>query len=116
MATTNTYDGRQVDTYSEEWRAHCEATTCLAWSLHDRKVHLQGVEQKRGIVGRQELESLILKIWIERQVKLLLKMDCDRERIMHLTRLERATNNRMRADIEKVLQGRLSADIFKEVG
>ena len=112
MKTATTYDGRQVDTYSEEWRAHCEATTLLSWTLHQRKVHLQGVESKRGASGRRDLEELIMRIWKERQVQQLLAMETDNARIVHLTRLERATNSRTRADIEKILEGRLSAQLF----
>jgi len=106
-----TYDGRQVDGSSEAWRAHCEATTLLSWPLHNRRVHMQGVLAKRGKDAHRELSELVSAIWKERQVLLLLKMDCDRERIVHLTRLERATNERMRGDIEKILNGRLSANV-----
>lgn len=110
MTMHTTYDGRQVDGYSEDWRAHCEATTMLSWPLHNRRVHMQGVLAKRGNEAHQELTALVSAIWKDRQVRLLLKMDCDRERIVHLTRLERATNKQMRGDIEKILNGRLSAN------
>ncbi len=111
MNHVQTYDGRTIDSSSEEWRAHCEATTMLSWPLHNRRVHMQGVLAKRGAEGHRELENLIHKIWTHRQVEKLLQMNCDLERIQHLTRLERATNQRTRENIEKILEGRLSAQV-----
>ncbi len=109
--TVELHDGRIVSTYSEEWRAEAEARTMLSWPLHNRRVHMQGVLEKRGAEGHRELENLIHKIWTHRQVEKLLQMDCDSERIQHLTRLERATNQRTRENIEKILEGRLSAQV-----
>lgn len=48
MGIVTLYDGRQVDSSSEEWRAECEARAVLAMELHKRADFLKSVEGKRG--------------------------------------------------------------------
>lgn len=108
MNQVTTYDGRQVDSSSEAWRAHCEAATLLRWSLHDRRVHMQGVKAKRGDQAHQELADLISAMWKHQQASKMMTMD-DAERADHLDKLERATNPRMRSDVEMIYQVRMAA-------
>lgn len=42
------YDGRVVDSYSEEWRAECEARAILAMPLHKRQQYLFGKPDRWG--------------------------------------------------------------------
>lgn len=51
------------ETYSEAWRAECEAREVLSWKLADRRKFLVEVEKHRGLKGRQKLEEEILRIW-----------------------------------------------------
>ena len=48
MEIVTLYDGREVDSASEEWRAECEARTVLAMDLVKRADFFQLVEAKRG--------------------------------------------------------------------
>jgi len=52
-----------LDTYSEDWRRICEATSTLKTEKQQRIKYLNLVEEKRGIVARRELEVEILKQW-----------------------------------------------------
>lgn len=52
-----------MDTYSEDWRRICEATSTLKTEKQQRIKYLNLVELKRGIVARRELEVEILKQW-----------------------------------------------------
>ncbi|WP_290872087.1 hypothetical protein [Aquabacterium sp.] len=106
MTMATTYDGRQVDSSSEAWRAHCEATTLLAWPLHKRRVHLQGVLARRGKDAHRELSELVSMIWKHQQASKLMAMN-DNDRRRHLDQLEQATNQRMRADIETIFAAKL---------
>ena len=60
-----TENGNQsaIDTYSEAWRAECEAREVLSWKLKDRRKYLVKVEEHRGLVGRQKLEEELIKQW-----------------------------------------------------
>ena len=54
------------ETYSEAWRAECEAREVLSWKLADRRKFLVEVEKHRGTEGRRKLEEEILKLWNKR--------------------------------------------------
>jgi len=58
----NDYNNRGWS-YSEEWRAECEAREVLSWKLADRRKFLVKVEEHRGLEGRQKLEEEILRLW-----------------------------------------------------
>jgi hypothetical protein len=62
-------DGRQVGSYSEEFRRHCEALWVLRKkrSKRTRMEYLDGVAEKRGLKARQELREEMLRIWQSRQ-------------------------------------------------
>jgi len=52
-----------MDTYSEDWRRICEATSTLKTEKQQRIKYLNLVEKHRGTVARRELEVEILKQW-----------------------------------------------------
>jgi hypothetical protein len=52
-----------LDTYSEDWRRICEATSTLKTEKQQRIKYLNLVEKHRGTVARRELEVEILKQW-----------------------------------------------------
>ena len=67
------YDGRVVDSYSEEWRAECEARSILAMPLHKRQQFLfgkpdrfnkmaGGLEQKRSPEAFAAILDLIRRL------------------------------------------------------
>ena len=60
-----TENGNQsaIDTYSEAWRAECEAREVLSWKLADRRKFLVEVEKHRGIEGRRKLEEELIRLW-----------------------------------------------------
>lgn len=120
MATVTLHDGRQVDSYSEDWRHECEARTILTWPLAKRRDYLhgfkdeggrvhKGVEQTRGREEMNRLERTVLALWTATQVAKLAKMDED-ERAYHLGRIEKATNTRMRGVVEVALGRHLAAN------
>ena len=58
------HDGRQVDSWSEEWRAECEARAVLAMpSIQRRREYLAGILKFRGQEAHDELAGLVRKIW-----------------------------------------------------
>lgn len=58
------HDGRVVDTWSEEWRAECEARAVLRMrSKGDRYAWLNAVENRRGKAARDALHARVLAIW-----------------------------------------------------
>jgi len=60
-----TENGNQsaIDTYSEAWKAECEAREVLSWKLADRRKFLVKVEEHRGLESRRKLEEEILRLW-----------------------------------------------------
>lgn len=58
------HDGRQVDSFSEEWRAECEARRVVRMrSRGDRLGYLARVEERRGVAARKRLERDVLDLW-----------------------------------------------------
>lgn len=58
------HDGRVVDTWSEEWRAECEARHVLNLpSKTQRHAYLATVERKRGKASRDALADRVMAIW-----------------------------------------------------
>ena len=51
------------ETYSEAWRAECEAREVLSWKLADRRKYLVKVEEHRGAEGRRKLEEELIRLW-----------------------------------------------------
>jgi hypothetical protein len=56
MGIVTLYDGRQVDSSSEDWRAETEARAILAMDLTKRTEFLQLVEARRGAEATQALK------------------------------------------------------------
>lgn len=48
---------------SEQFRAECEARYVLSKPLAQRREYLRGVEEHRGVAGREYLERVILSEW-----------------------------------------------------
>ena len=64
------HDGRVVDSYSEEWRAECEARHVLNLPTKaERQAYLAGVADFRGANARARLENLILAIYRARRAR-----------------------------------------------
>ena len=60
MGTVTLIDGREVDSYSEAWRAECEARHIL--SMRDklaRRNYLELVSKRRGEKAGQQLADLV---------------------------------------------------------
>jgi hypothetical protein len=62
-------DGREVGSYSEEYRRYYEAV----WVLRNKRTkrtrteYLDGVQEKRGTQARVELREEMLRVWQSRQ-------------------------------------------------
>jgi hypothetical protein len=55
---------KPLDTYSEEWRAECEARyVCNIKSKYERNLYLQGVLEKRGKEPAAKLRRDVLMEW-----------------------------------------------------
>ena len=64
MGTVTLIDGRQVDSYSEDWRAECEARHVLSIpTIQARRDYLSGCAKKRGEKAGKELADLVRKVW-----------------------------------------------------
>lgn len=62
--TVTLRDGRQVSSWSEEWRHECEARAILSMPTPDeRRKQLDLVEARRGKVARKALELEITAQW-----------------------------------------------------
>lgn len=66
-----TEDGRQVSSYSEAWRRHCEARWVLSKkrSKNTRQAYLEAVRQARGDRAAWELREEMMVIYKLRQEK-----------------------------------------------
>lgn len=75
-------DGREVDSYSEDWRHYCEARAVLAmrgldtrrryldgWFDYETKPQHRGVLQNRGKAECDRLKATMRIIWGNRQAK-----------------------------------------------
>jgi len=57
-------DGREVDSWSELWRAECEARHVLAMpNIHLRRLYLADVAKRRGEVAGKQLADLVRAVW-----------------------------------------------------
>jgi len=57
-------DGRRTCTWSEDWRAHCEALrVCAIPTLEDRRRYLLEVRNKRGEQAQLQLRADVALIW-----------------------------------------------------
>lgn len=61
------HDGRTVCSSCADWRHECEARAIMAMhTLQDRRAQLDGVQAKRGLPARKELETTIKALWPSR--------------------------------------------------
>lgn len=57
-------DGTVVDSWSEQWRAECEARHVLSMpNIHLRRLYLADVTKRRGEVAGQALADLVRAVW-----------------------------------------------------
>lgn len=57
-------DGTQVDSWSEQWRAECEARHVLAMPRIDlRRGYLADVTKRRGDAAGLALSNLVRAVW-----------------------------------------------------
>lgn len=57
-------DGRQVDSYSEAWRAECEARHVLSIpNILARREYLAAISKRRGEKAGKELADLVRAVW-----------------------------------------------------
>ena len=63
-----TEDGRELGTYSEEWRRYCEAKRVLRKRKKESlNAYLDKIQELRGIDARLELREEMARIWKHRQ-------------------------------------------------
>lgn len=64
MGTVTLIDGRQVDSYSEDWRAECEARHVLSIpNILARREYLAAITKRRGEKAGKELADLVRAVW-----------------------------------------------------
>ena len=70
MGTVTLIDGRQVDSYSQDWRAECEARQVLAMpDIQARRTYLADISKRRGEVAGQALADLVRAVWTHQRNK-----------------------------------------------
>ena len=63
-------DGREVDTWSEEWRAHCEALHVLNIKRKvDRQRYIERVRAIRGDKPAEKLAGDVIAVWKLQKLK-----------------------------------------------
>lgn len=76
--TVTLHNGREVDSWSEDWRHESEARTLLAWTLEKRRAFLYGeigrdgkrgpgIAAKRGPAALKRLEDTMAAIHAARK-------------------------------------------------
>lgn len=55
--TVKLYDGREVPSDSEDWRAETEARHVLGWLPHRRREYVELIAKKRGAAAAQNLRG-----------------------------------------------------------
>ena len=64
MGNVTLIDGAEVDSWSEAWRAECEARHVLSIpSVQARRDYLAGIQKRRGDVAYQRLADLVRSVW-----------------------------------------------------
>lgn len=57
-------DGTETCSWSEAWRAECEARMiCNMRTLDDRRRYLLAIDNKRGPKAGAQLRALVRKVW-----------------------------------------------------
>ncbi len=102
-------DGRQVDDSSEEWRADCEARYIVSLPMSKRAGVVDLIGQRRGPEAKRELENMVYRAWIDKQVRMVLAMERDDQRVARLLQLEHGGNKRFRDAVELEMNRRLAA-------
>ena len=70
MGTVTLIDGREVDSYSEAWRAECEARHILSMpNKFVRRNYLEQVAKRRGEKAGQQLADLVRAVWGHQRIR-----------------------------------------------
>jgi hypothetical protein len=57
-------DGREVDSWSEDWRLECEARHVLAiHGVQGRREYLADIQKRRGQKAYEQLADLVRAVW-----------------------------------------------------
>lgn len=99
MSQVTTIDGREVDSWSTEWAACCEAVWTLGKPEVARSAWLVTVEKKRGAQGRKALEDEMHRV----EPAYLLAMATKEQRQSYLAQVERYRGDFDRKDLERRL-------------
>lgn len=68
MKLMNLVDGREVETYSEEWREECEARHILSLRpLQKRRDYLEAIKKKRGVEAEKRMKKILDAIFERRK-------------------------------------------------
>lgn len=68
MTLVTLHDGVEVDSWSEPWRAECEARHVLAMpNIHLRRIYLADVTKRRGEAAGKALADLVRAVWQHRR-------------------------------------------------
>lgn len=62
--------GETVSNYSEAFRVECEARHVLTMPLHQRRRHIEMVEQKRGKDAVENFKKLVRILWDKKRANL----------------------------------------------
>lgn len=70
MVTVTLIDGREVDSYSEAWRAECEARHVLSMrDIFSRREYLAAITKRRGEKAGKELADLVRAVWEKQRMR-----------------------------------------------
>lgn len=62
------HDGREVESYSEEWRHECLARAVVAIpAVDDRRAWLAAFEKRHGAEAAERLRTTVAALWKERR-------------------------------------------------
>ena len=94
-----TIDGRTVLNDSEEWRLCCEAVYTLRMPEIERAVHLEKIEKKRGLSGREYLQEELDRV----EPAFVLEMENKNHRRSYLAAVEQSRGVLVRGKIERAI-------------
>ncbi len=64
---TRLHDGTETCSWSEQWRAYCEAVyVCNMPTRYDRQHYLSLIDDRRGEKAGAQLRALVRAIWDQR--------------------------------------------------
>jgi hypothetical protein len=112
MRLVRLYDGREVDSSSEEWRQQCEAVTILAMSPAAREGFWVRVAQKRGA----EAVDVLKRRCLELEPHYVLSLPNKRQRQVYLEHVEHRFGPNPRKTLESKILALHHARVASETG